>query len=72
MEITVNKEMWEEWRKSPVTNLVFKAIRERREFIKEQLARDYYGPQVDRAIGMCSALNEILDIDFEDYEGENS
>lgn len=65
-EIQVNKEMWTEWVRNPVTNLVFKTIRERREQIKENLAVGYYGDNYQEAVGVCRGLKDILDVSYDD------
>ncbi len=64
IEINVSKEMWAEWKESPVTKSFFRGIVERREALKEFLATGRVkGNEID-TIARCQELQAVLDTEF--------
>lgn len=66
IEINVSKEMWAEWKESPVTKMFYRSIYERREEIKEALAQGKFEDREDTAVASCMSLQDILNTTFED------
>lgn len=53
------------WKNDPVTNLVLQEVSRRRETVKEGIAQaKLSGDELQRAIGICLAFQDILAIDY--------
>jgi hypothetical protein len=73
MEIPLSKEMWVSWKQDPVTNLVMQEIRRRKEFAKEGIATGKVdGNELQRVIGACMALQDIVDMEYRDSGPEQT
>lgn len=71
VEIQITREMWDEWRTNPVTNLFFKDIVEKKQFLIEYLTKSVLqGSEYPKTVGMIQALGTILDVSY--VEGEES
>lgn len=66
IEINVSKEMWAEWKESPVSKAFFRSIFERREQLKEFIAVGGAKEDVGSYIAKCQELKAVLDTEFED------
>lgn len=65
MDIQLSREMWVQWKNDPVTNLVMQEVIRRREFAKEGIGTGKVdGNELQRVIGACMALQDILDMDY--------
>lgn len=65
LEMQVTREMWEEWKRNPVTNAFMREIVFRRENIKEQMAQNRYSDNWAQAVGAAMALSDVLNIEFQ-------
>lgn len=72
MQREVSKEEFNDWKEHTVTHIVFDAIRERQQRLKEMLSTTSgLDPTEDRKIvGMIAAYNTLLLIDYEDVSDE--
>ena len=69
MEI-VTKESFEEWLTCPETKRLFKTLTAEREVLKEGLVYNNY-EHPDEVKGMCRAIQNILNITYEDMFSDN-
>jgi len=72
IERVVTSEMWLDWKKHPVTNAFMREITLRRENLKEDMARGGFGDKFERAIGAALALSDVLNVELQTEEEEQS
>ena len=65
VEMQVTREMWEEWKRNPVTNAFMREVNFRRENVKEQMAQNRYENNWQQAVGATIALADVLNIEFQ-------
>lgn len=65
IEMQVTKEMWEEWKRNPVTNAFMREVAFRRENVKEQMAQNRFETNWQQAVGAAMALADVLNIEFQ-------
>lgn len=73
LEMQVTKEMWAEWKSNPVTNAFMREIHNRRENVKEYVvSNSAKGDELIQLIGAARALSDILNIEFQGEEENDS
>lgn len=72
IEMQVTREMWEEWKRNPVTNAFMREVTFRRENIKEQMAQNRFETNWQQAVGAAIALADVLNIEFQGEENDSN
>ena len=67
--MSITMEMFNEWRRDPVTLTFLKTIWRDREELKELLANNA-SEEREEIVGRCKAVQSILNMEYEDLIGE--
>ena len=65
MSIVLTQEEYQEWKQHPATKCLFKALRNDREYMKEELCRGSLDNEQE-VKGRCNAILQILNVGYED------
>jgi hypothetical protein len=68
MDLFISKSEWIAWKSNPVTKVFLKAIFDKRESIKEELAEGRGREDLNLYIGQCQGMKDCLDYAINSFE----